>query len=311
MNTASDAMPPPPCRVCGSADTRVVGPIRHYQPATIGSVVIDLSGLSFGLVRCVACDYRFSHPPIPQEKLLDCYAETEGDHWGFEVDGRERQYDVMAAMLERHAPGRRVLDVGCFTGSLLQYLGPAWERFGVEPSRAACRVATERAGATILGATLDDVPAGLAGTFDAVTAIDVVEHVADPLPFFRRVRELLRPGGVFLVVTGDTAAPSWRWLKSRYWYCSYAGHISFFSRRTLARVGAIVGFAEAESRRRRHIRSRFLRHVKQAMQNVAYGASVAVGGLGIRSVRRRTVDAPAPVWITARDHLFHVMRRAD
>ena len=65
-----------------------------------------------------------------------------------------------------------------------------------------------------------------------ILAIDVIEHVSDPAAFFSRVWQLLKPGGIFLVFTGDSDAWSWRLQQSRYWYVSFLPeHISFYCRK--------------------------------------------------------------------------------
>ena len=43
------------------------------------------------------------------------------------------------------------------------------------------------------------------GSCDVVTAIEVLEHTADPLATLREIRRLLRPGGVFFYTTGNAA----------------------------------------------------------------------------------------------------------
>jgi SAM-dependent methyltransferase len=224
-----------------------------------------------------------------------------------EVDGHERQYDIMGAMLERYAIGRRILDIGCFTGSLLKYLGPEWDRNGIEPSVAAAQI-TQQTGAKILGATLDDIPPDTP-LFDVITAIDVIEHIPQPIAFFEKIRNLLKPHGIVLIVTGDTQSFTWQLMKHRYWYCSLPEHVSFYTGPTMKYLEGRLGFQRLQYSRRRHIRSRLLRHVKMLLQNVFYELGVATGGLGIPKIRKLTVDGPGPNWITATDHMFYVARR--
>jgi SAM-dependent methyltransferase len=44
-------------------------------------------------------------------------------------------------------------------------------------------------------------------TYDAALAINVVEHVEEPLPFFRGVLRVLKPGGVFIATTPSSRHP--------------------------------------------------------------------------------------------------------
>lgn len=298
-----------PCPLCDAKATRSAGRIYHPQPSFVAGVPLTLPATMYELMACAACGFRFKHPEIPEDLLLECYRRADKGNWEQYVDPVQRRFDQLKGMLERHSPGRRVLDVGCFNGALLEYLGPQWQRYGVEPSVDAAALARTR-GVEIVGATLNDVPNGT-GPFDAITAIDVAEHIARPLAFFHRVRQLLAPGGAALLVTGDFESLSWRLQGSRYWYCSLPEHVSFYARRVMEHIGRETGLRIADYRRLCHGRYGSGKVLSEVVKNTAYRAGVSLRGLGIRRLRRLFLERRGPVWMTARDHMFAVMRRVD
>ena len=100
-----------------------------------------------------------------------------------------------------HLPVRgRALEVGCGAGRFvcaLADLRPELALVGTDLSRAALdalRARGTRVEARHAGP--DEIPAE-DGEFDAVLALDVLEHVDDPERMLREVHRVLAPGGVF------------------------------------------------------------------------------------------------------------------
>jgi SAM-dependent methyltransferase len=106
--------------------------------------------------------------------------------------------------------GERLLDIGCDTGVFLK---AAKEEFGIIPVGVdvAARAVEEaqRDGIEAYQARLEEAPAELSG-FAAATAIDLVEHVADPAAFLREARGRLRPGGLIYVETPNIRSAVYR-----------------------------------------------------------------------------------------------------
>src|SRR5262249_40504996 len=97
-------------------------------------------------------------------------------------------------------PSTQWLDLGCGNGGLVRYVG----------EYEACRIVGFeggwiRAKAAALGIPLVDQESldRSTGTFHVVTAIEVLEHVEDPLAMLAEIRRMLRPGGVFFCTTGN------------------------------------------------------------------------------------------------------------
>jgi SAM-dependent methyltransferase len=122
----------------------------------------------------------------------------EQSHWWY--TGRRK---ILANFVEdicRRVTDRRprILDVGCGTGANLLMLSEYGDAEGVDISKDALAFCRERG--------LDKVKLGAGeklpyddGTFDLVTAFDVVEHMDDDLAGLREMRRVLRPGGRVLL----------------------------------------------------------------------------------------------------------------
>jgi SAM-dependent methyltransferase len=295
-----------PCLVCSSSRIVARGPILHPHPALVAGIPIDLGHDAYVLARCLGCGFEFKDPRIPESELLRCYAMASSDHWQESPNPLARSWDLLKHTVERYAPGGAVLDVGCFNGALLEFLGAGWDKFGVEPSAPAARMARSR-GVNVLGATLDDMPEEL--SFDVILAIDVVEHIPEPLAFFRTVARHLRPHGAFIVQTGDVDAWTWRLEGSRYWYCSLPEHVSFYNRRAMAELAARTGMKSVGHLRLPHDRLPARARAIELLKNVGYVVGSRLHGLGVPALRKLFVDRRAPGWLTANDHMLHIMTR--
>jgi len=123
---------------------------------------------------------------------------VEDLHWWF-VGRRRILLQVLTRYLgQSETHERQILDVGCGTGTMLAYLSSFGHVQGVDIDEEAVGYCHERG---LLSVSLGEA-ANLPfpdGTFDLVTALDVVEHLDDDAAAFREMRRVLRPGGHLLV----------------------------------------------------------------------------------------------------------------
>jgi len=133
-----------------------------------------------------------------KEHTYPIMLRIEQSHWWY--TGRRKILTSFVEDICRRVTDRRprILDVGCGTGANLLMLSQFGDAEGVDISEDALAFCRERGLEKVkLGAgealPYDD------GTFDLVTALDVVEHLDDDLAGLREMRRVLRPGGRVLL----------------------------------------------------------------------------------------------------------------
>jgi SAM-dependent methyltransferase len=135
---------------------------------------------------------------------------------------------------------RRVLDIGCATGALLEQLRRrGWDCCGVEISPSAGYARQERS-LDVRSLPLQDC-AFPPDSFTLVLASHLIEHLNDPAGFVAEVHRVLAPGGYFLVTTPNIAGFQARLFGSR-WRSAIFDHLYLFSVRTLSRLLTNAGF---------------------------------------------------------------------
>ena len=108
----------------------------------------------------------------------------------------------------RPLDGKTALDVGCGAGLLAEPLA----RLGAEVTAVDAApelIAAARAHAAGARLAIDYRAVGVeavGGRFDLVTAMEVVEHVADPRAFVASLAERLAPGGLLILSTPNRTA---------------------------------------------------------------------------------------------------------
>lgn len=128
------------------------------------------------------------------------YRESTRD---FRIEAR------LACEAARAAPGRRVLEVGCGGGALLEKLcAMGCSASGVDCLTAAVEAARDRApGARVLQGEATGIPfAG--GSFDSVISQHLIEHLPSCGAALREWMRVLRPGGALVVLTPNRLYPA-------------------------------------------------------------------------------------------------------
>jgi SAM-dependent methyltransferase len=152
----------------------------------------DFAGLSeIAIYECQRTGYRFYYPYHLEgkEKL---YRSIEDDDWCYEE--AKWEHSTIANIIPETAS---VLDIGCGRGAFLSKLKTP-HRTGIELNKSAAAFTRKRGidvAEELIGEHAEKYPV----SYEVVTAFQVLEHVADPMPFLNSCIAALKPGGMLVI----------------------------------------------------------------------------------------------------------------
>ncbi len=204
-------------------------------------------------LRCPRCRGLFLDP-LPQNDLNRTFSSADN------VDGYERHdrartayFRQRLAQLDRHRNGRarggRLFEVGCGAGILMQVaIARGWTVDAVELSAPlAARAQANNPDSRILVGDIADFNAN-GRTYDAVIALDVLEHVLSPRDMLEKCFDLLKPGGLILLQTPNAQSLRFRMQGARWGMLDPDQHLHLFSSRALEALLMTLGFEVIEMR---------------------------------------------------------------
>jgi SAM-dependent methyltransferase len=213
---------------------RLVETAAHYGP-----IVVTVDG--YDVIDCKACGFRHIDPLFDEDELRkfydgQFYENERADYFTKAEEDKEwwmLRYRHYYEMLEAHAPGRRILDIGSGPGYFLEAGAKrGWEVLGFEPSRLACDYTRAR-GLKAEHGFFSAAAARGHGTFDAISLSMVLEHVRDPIRLIEEARGLLAPGGLLLLVSPNDFNPLqvslWKTMGFRPWWVNPKHHLNYFN----------------------------------------------------------------------------------
>jgi len=202
-----------------------------------------LSGASGNLDvnRCKSCGFVYlaswEQSLAKSQELYDYYGRlSEADLTRrYSPENRARQQELLTA-LAGHTRGRRLLDVGCGDGQLLQTAkDEGWDAVGIDLAETAILLCHRRG----LTASKTDFFDGSLDEkrFDVIVMSELIEHVPSPQRFLKRAEELLDAGGVLYLTTPNFGSLARRMLGET-WSVIHPEHIGYFERSTLRKIAS-------------------------------------------------------------------------
>ena len=213
------------CRLCGGLQGRVL-----YE-------------FSRPIFKCESCGVV----QVDQSEGVDHYTESyyRGGVYADYLRDRaaiHRNALQILSKLECLVQGRTLLDVGCAAGFFLEAARTrGWTVRGLEVSEYASNYARQELGLAIDTGSITSPPSELP-RFDVVTLWDTIEHLDRPDLALSNIHDLLDPGGVLVLSTGDYGSLLRRLAGKKWRLFADPTHKFFFDENTLGRVLTQQGF---------------------------------------------------------------------
>lgn len=235
--TISGNLEYPACPLCGSEQRYV--PFRLRDP--------------YSVARCTSCGFYYLYPRIIESAMQEAYRQPsyyEGGACGYADASYARQEFALRAtfkrllhnLSERRLTGGALLEVGCGYGYLLDEARPYFDRrVGTEFSLEGAEIARST-GAEVFVGGIEQISEKR--KFDTVVAVQVIEHVYEPLTFVKQLANHTQPGGHVIIATPDIGG-ALRRAMGRHWPSFKAPeHVGYFDFRTLSRLMGKAGLSD-------------------------------------------------------------------
>lgn len=141
------------------------------------------------------------------------------------------------------------LDIGCNKGFLLESaIKKSWNTYGIEvvdELLGAFRKHYKEFANQALTGKINDFHLRFENTyFDIITAVDVIEHLEDPVTEMQIIYDMLTPNGIFVIQTPDTSHQQAIDEKEKWGALKPLEHLHLFSPKNLKTFAKKIGYKD-------------------------------------------------------------------
>jgi SAM-dependent methyltransferase len=226
------------CGICGGTTGEFLFSARDFNFHTTDE--------SFSVVRCGACGIAQTVPRPPEHTLGRFYPPSYYPAGGYNQAYYRRRIQPSQRdkldIVRRFRSSGTLLDVGCGAGFFLREASNAgFSAQGVEFSHEAVEFGMRWGSVRITEGDLLDTRFP-DSSFDIVTLWHALEHLPRPIEALKRIRALLKPGGVLVIAVPNFDSLQARAFRSRWYHLEVPRHLYHFTPGTLRKLLDSGGF---------------------------------------------------------------------
>lgn len=175
------------------------------------------------LYKCTKCELVFDPSPKRVPALVYSKEYYQNPYFTNAECSIQTFISRIEGLLAKTGKNVSLLDVGCGLGVFLELAKKAGVKkvMGVEISNFAIKECKKKG--------LSVYRKFPKGNFDIVTLQDSIEHFTNPIDELQKVYKVLKPGGLLLVITPDTASLSKKVLGRFWFHWKKDEHLSYFN----------------------------------------------------------------------------------
>jgi len=209
----------------------------------------------YKVARCQKCGGHYLYPRLTEQAMQLVYREPsyyQGGTSGYADTSYADQEAALRATFKcllrnldrRGLTGGDFLEVGCGYGFLLDEARPRFRRrVGTEYSEEGAGRA-RATGAEVFVGGIEQLPSD--ARFDLAVAIQVIEHIYEPVTFFHNLVRHIKPGGHVVLATPDIGGGLRKLMGVRWPSFKVPEHVVYFDFHSLQKLMSSAGLIELE-----------------------------------------------------------------
>lgn len=221
------------CWICGSDKNKFLWGKEFNKELVSSDVAItnDQYGKTLPLYECLNCSFTYAYP-LP-DNILSLYENLEDELYVESLNPRFKEMrHLMKMAVNYHPEAKNILDVGAGVGLMVKAATElGLNATGVEPSKWLVSQAKKLFNINLIEGIVPNEE--LAGKkFDIVFAVDVIEHLSEPIEFLNILKNYLNDDGIIFIATPDSKSFLAKKLGRKWWHYRLA-HIGYFNHKCM------------------------------------------------------------------------------